>query len=228
MYLSNLKLWNFRKYGSDEFELDNPNLNVELKQGLNVLIGENDSGKTAIIDAIKMVLKTHSYEWIHLNHEDFYKDSKRLRIELIIKDFTDEEAKNYIEWLSYDSNHKPYLKLVYDVTRNDERIFPSDVKAGIDDIGRALTAEAKEYLKCTYLKPLRDAQKELIPKQHSRISQIFMDDDAFRNHNDHILLENFKEFNRNIINYFEGLDKDGKTLSDQKGKVLKDKIDKYM
>lgn len=57
MYLSNIKLWNFRKYGSDTFDIDNPNLDLNFTEGLNVLIGENDSGKTAIIDAIKIVLK---------------------------------------------------------------------------------------------------------------------------------------------------------------------------
>ena len=59
MYLSTLKLWNFRKYGSgsDELNLEKPDLDVQFQKGLNVLIGENDSGKTAIVDAIKLVLK---------------------------------------------------------------------------------------------------------------------------------------------------------------------------
>ena len=62
MYISEIKLWNFRKYGStDSFDLDKPNLVVPFNSGLNVLIGENDSGKTTIIDAIKLVLKTHAY-----------------------------------------------------------------------------------------------------------------------------------------------------------------------
>ncbi|MEP5944701.1 MAG: AAA family ATPase, partial [Balneola sp.] len=60
MYLSNIKLWNFRKFGSQDFNLDSPNLDLDFQPGLNVLIGENDSGKTAIVDAIKLVLKTHS------------------------------------------------------------------------------------------------------------------------------------------------------------------------
>lgn len=62
MFLSNIKLWNFRKYGTtDEFNIEAPNLDLDFNDGLNVLIGENDSGKSAIIDAIKIVLKTHSY-----------------------------------------------------------------------------------------------------------------------------------------------------------------------
>jgi putative ATP-dependent endonuclease of OLD family len=67
MYLSELKLWNFRKFGSInelivEKKLRNADLKVEFSSGLNVLIGENDSGKTAVIEAIKIILKTHSYD----------------------------------------------------------------------------------------------------------------------------------------------------------------------
>ena len=40
MYISKLILENFRKYKM---------LNVEFNQNLNVLVGENNSGKTAII-----------------------------------------------------------------------------------------------------------------------------------------------------------------------------------
>jgi putative ATP-dependent endonuclease of OLD family len=87
MYLKLLKVWNFRKYGSPEdIDLDKPNLCLNLKKGLNILIGENDSGKTAIIDAIKLVLKTHTFEWIKADENDFYKNSDRFRIELIFDD----------------------------------------------------------------------------------------------------------------------------------------------
>ena len=164
MYLSNIKLWNFRKFGSiSDFDIKKPNLNLNFKEGLNVIIGENDTGKSAIIDAIKLVLKTHSYEWLRVIDEDLYQETERLRIEIQFKDLADEEAKNFIEWLGWTGEGeeaKPYLRLIYDVTKKDGRIFSSDVNAGVDDEGYQLTAEARDYLKVTYLKPLRDAKAE--------------------------------------------------------------------
>ena len=73
MYLSNIKLWNFRKFGTlGDIDLQCPNLDLSFTKGLNVLIGENDSGKSAILEAIKMVLKTHAYERLMWVKEDFY------------------------------------------------------------------------------------------------------------------------------------------------------------
>lgn len=234
MYLQNLKLWNFRKFGSDEeFSISKPNLNLDFTSGLNLLIGENDSGKTAIIDAIKLVLKTHSYEWLKIERDDFYGKSNRLRIELFFKELSDEEAKNFTEWLSWEGTGdeaKPNLKLFYDATISNDKIIPSDIKAGNDEVGYLLTAGAREFLKVTYLKPLRDVKTDLVAKKNSRLSQIFQEHEAFKGKDEsHHLVEIFKKFNNSIKEYFEGKDGFGVVLeSDKKGKELKDEIDKYL
>ena len=54
-----------------------------------MLISENDSGKTAIIDAIKIVLKTHAYEWIKIEHDDFFDNSNKFRIEILFEELND-------------------------------------------------------------------------------------------------------------------------------------------
>ncbi|WP_299111413.1 AAA family ATPase [uncultured Winogradskyella sp.] len=228
MYLQNIKLWNFRKYGSNEaFDLTSSNLNLNFTKGVNVLIGENDSGKTAIIDAIKLVLKTHSYEWMRIDKDDFYGNSDKFRIELLFKDLSIEEAKNFTEWLSWEGEGEdavPTLKLVYEANIRSERIIPSDVKAGLSEEGYLLTSEAKEYLKVTYLKPLRDAKTELIPKKNSRLSQIFQEHEAFKGRDKgHPLKTIFEEFEERIGYYFEG-----REFEDQKGKELKKEIDGYL
>jgi putative ATP-dependent endonuclease of OLD family len=100
MFLSQLRLWNFRKFGNaGAMDLTNPHLTVTFNEGLTLLIGENDSGKTAIIDAIKLVLKTHSVDWIKIEHEDFFGQSQQLRIECFFEHLTNDEAKNFTEFL---------------------------------------------------------------------------------------------------------------------------------
>ncbi len=232
MFLANIKIWNFRKYGfSGEIDLSNPNLDLNFTKGLNILIGENDSGKTAIVDAIKLVLKTHSYEWIKLDGDDFFESSNRFRIELRFEDM-EEEAFHFTEWLGFEGQGdeaKPYLRVIYDVSRTEQRILPTDICAGVDIQGTPLKAAAREYLKATYLKPLRDANLDLTPKKNSRLSNILQTHEAFENKEEHRLVALFQEFNENVAAYFEGLDAEGNIIKDDiKGKKLKDKIDTFV
>lgn len=209
MYISHVKLWNFRKYGSKNFDLNSPNLSVPFNEGINLLIGENDSGKSAIIDAIKLILKTHAYEWIKVEKSDFHSNTDKLRIEIHFKGITDNEAKHFIEWLGWEEENgtmKPKLVLIYQAEYRDNRVIPSDVKAGMDDTGLYLDSEAREYLKCTYLKALRDADSELRDKKNSRLSQILQEHKLFKkkkgDRSKHQLEDIFEEANKKIKNYF--------------------------
>lgn len=233
MFIDEIKIWNFRKYGSnEEVDLDKPNLVMKLNEGLNLIVGENDSGKTAIIDAIKIALKTSSYEWIRLSHEDFFPGSNRIRIEITIKNLSQEDLGEFVEYLSFlkaDKEMVPFLRLIYEANIRNGKIHVSDLKAGTDDIGKILPSELRELLKATYLKPLRDAQNELVPRKNSRISQIFQEHTAFRDSEEHILLELYREFNTAINYYFDGKDKDGIALtSDLNGKSLRDELEKHV
>ena len=187
MYISSLKLWNFRKYGSsaDVIEETEPHLEVLFNKGLNILIGENDSGKSAILDAIKLALKTHAYEWIKVDNDDFHKGTTKLRIEIVFRGIKDKEARHFIEWIGWDKKEdgetdKPLLRIIYQVERNAQRIFPTEVCAGMDSTVMPINVVAREYLKTTYLKALRDADTELTAKRNSRVAQIFQNHDLLK------------------------------------------------
>lgn len=234
MYLKEVRLWNYRKFGSgnNELNLTKPDVIVPFSKGLNVLIGENDSGKSAIVDAIKVVLKTHSPEWIGVDDDDFYMSSTRMRIECEFDEFTVDEAKHFTEWLSWRGEGEaatPFLVAFIDVSRKTNRILPFDVRAGIED-GIPIHSDAREFLKVTYLRPLRDAKAELIPRKNSRLSQILSGHDAFRGDEaDHHLIHEFNDFNKSVESYFDGKKSDGTDLTeDQRGKELKEEIDKYL
>jgi len=193
MYLSKLKLWNFRKYGNVDHlysitKETKPDLVVEFKPTLNVLIGENDSGKTAIVDAIKFVLNTKSLENFRIEDKDFYKPSKGnnqnrstvLRIECKFKDLRQAEAGSFLEWIGFDRNNDYELTVWLSATRTKENRIITNIKSGADDEGVQLDGEARENLKVTYLKPLRDALSELTPGYKSRLAQILGGHEVFK------------------------------------------------
>ena len=228
MYISELKLWNFRKYGGDDFDLTKPHIIVPFKKGMNVLIGENDSGKTAIIDAIKYVLKTNAYEAIRIQQDDFYNDKEHLRIELLIDGVTDCEASIFTEIMSpREDGCLASLKLVLDVVRKDGHIQAYEVKGGNDADGHSLTPLMKDNLRITYLKPLRDAENELTAKKNSRLSQILQSHELLKQNSNgekHDLIKIIEDANVEVEAWFE--DDTGGDASHKK--LIKGVIDKFL
>ncbi|MDU4696357.1 MAG: AAA family ATPase [Paenibacillus sp.] len=242
MFLSELRIWNFRKYGSGEFEegtgKSKPGLFVKFNPGLNIIVGENDSGKTAIIDALKLVLTTQSNDYIRLEYEDFHmphgttleeERTDSLEIQCIFRDLKSHEAKNFLEWLSFETvgTEKTFcLKVILKGRRKGRRVY-YDVKAGSDEEGSLMNSEARALLRATYLKPLRDAEHELAPRKNSRLSQILDSHQAFEDKENHHLKRVMEQANKLILHYFQGHD-GAQTFDDQNGKLLLDKINTYL
>ena len=97
MYLSLLQIKNFRCFDGNEHS-------ITFKKGLNILVGENDSGKSAIMDAIKLVLGTKDMNWYRVEQEDFYKEDATLEIKITCKfeELNEDENKKipclYLHW----------------------------------------------------------------------------------------------------------------------------------
>ncbi len=238
MYLSEINAWNFRRFGMKDD--GKPGVHLKFNQGLNLLVGENDSGKTAIVDAIKYTILTQSYENLRVELEDFHipvgesdedKRAPDLRIECIFRGFSDLEAKNFLEWLGMEKNsdeiYEYYLKVFLIAKRKGNQIY-YDIKAGSDQEGKALNGEARSLLRTTYLKPLRDAEKEMASKRNSRLSQILESHEAFKGKEEHYLYEIIQEANGKVKNYFKGRDTSGEELTDQEGKKLLEQINVYL
>ena len=214
MIVSELKLYDFRKFKSNGNE---PGLSITFHKGLNALIGENDSGKTAVIDAMKLVLLTQSNEYIRPTDDDFFVDSNgqsvtEFRIECLLEDFTDNEAKNFIEYLNFckvEDKISYSMHLYYKAWKEKNRIF-SELRIGDAVDGVVMDGRARELLKAVYLKPLRDAEREMSSGRNSRISQILLGHPIFLKQDSHKLIDILKDANQNVEKYFS--EDDGKVI----------------
>ena len=208
MIVSELKLYDFRRFKSVD---DAPGLSISFHNGLNALIGENDSGKSAVIDALKLVLLTQSNEYLRVVDDDFYTEEgravKEFRIDITLSDFSDNEAKNFIEILEFqkfESNPKYLVHLHFRAWKVRNRIF-TELRAGDNGDGIVLDGKARELLKCVYLRPLRDAEREMSSGRNSRISQILLNHPVFKstdNEVNHRLIDILKTANSDIEKYF--------------------------
>lgn len=194
MYLSKLKLKNFRKYRD---------LEVPFKEGLNVLIGENDSGKTAIIDSIRILLGTQSYEYYFIEEKDFNDKSKELEIECTFsfkKESNDKVAK-FLEWITFNEKKESRLIVRLKASIKDFKV-KKVVTAGEEGLDSRF--DLLDDLRVTYLKPLRDANTELTAGRFSRLSQILKNHKLFiGQENSHTFLDTIKNFNKEINSYFK-------------------------
>lgn len=66
MYLAELFIENFRRFGAEK---NNRHVTLALSPGLNVLVGENDSGKSSIIDALRVLLSTRTQNGLRITEE---------------------------------------------------------------------------------------------------------------------------------------------------------------
>ena len=70
---------------------------LPLKPGLTAIVGENDAGKTAVIDALRIVLGTRDQELVRIEPTDFHQQvntsgtserAEQITIRLIFSDLT--------------------------------------------------------------------------------------------------------------------------------------------
>lgn len=178
MYLHRIIAQNFRAFGDGT---NSPALDLQLNPGMNILIGENDAGKTGIVDAIRQVLWTTSFDTIRIFEHDFHVHgadrAASLVIEATLKGLTPGQEAAVLEWLTYETDGSTSL-----IVNLHARLHPAQakrrtrvetiVRSGRNGSGPEIGFAARELIRATYLRPLRDAEAELKPGRMSRLSQI--------------------------------------------------------
>lgn len=176
MYLSHLSLRNFRQFGDSDKKLELP-----LSSGVTALVGRNDSGKSAVIDAIRYALLTRDQSYIRVQPEDFHIDEDGAQADEIIircqlSDLNDDEKGAFAEYLTYDGADVSLI-VNWAARRRSEstsarRWVDVSVRSGVAGAGPTFEASVRELLSSAYLRPLRDAAREMSSGRGSRLSQI--------------------------------------------------------
>lgn len=195
MYVSEINIQNFRIFES---------LALKVNPGLNVLVGENNSGKTALVDAIRLTLDTNSAEWTRIVETDFHKDAEDFTIKIKFDGITPDQASKFVEHLTHEEVSGVGRRSVLYVTltarrteiiKRGNRLIRTELRSGINSDGLSIEREIRDYLASTYLKPLRDAEAELSSGRGSRLAQILSSSKHFKRDGDHFkaLLEGLIE-----------------------------------
>lgn len=173
MRLTEVYAAGFRCFGEEE------PLSLSMRPGINLVVGENDSGKTAIVDAIRLALGSRSDEYLRLSPDDFHTSVSAGRTDTLVvrctlDDLGKELEARFLEWCVIEHGQvrlhvhlRGQLRAVgtgHQVTYNR--------RSGREGDGPVVDGVLREYLRATYLRPLRDAERMLRAGRRSRLSQI--------------------------------------------------------
>lgn len=177
MYLSELSISNFRCFG------ETPEV-IRFNPGLTALVGENDAGKTAIIDAIRYALGTSDLEWIRVQETDFHNasTSNSINIKCSFQSLSKADESAFLEYLTYEDlpegGKKSVLHVNWSARQHEaggssaRSYVKTEIRSGKEADGPFLDQEVRELLRATYLQPLRDADAAMSSGRGSRLSKI--------------------------------------------------------
>jgi putative ATP-dependent endonuclease of OLD family len=161
---------------------------------LTAFVGENDAGKTAVIDALRFVLGTRDQESMRLELTDFHhatlgNRASEIVIRLTFAGLTGADRSAFAEYLTYpvDDPTKQILILTWVARRTENdgpvrRFMPIEWRTGEKADGPLLDAGARFLLQATYLRPLRDAERAMSAGRGSRFSQILQHTKDIKDH----------------------------------------------
>jgi putative ATP-dependent endonuclease of the OLD family len=166
MRLRELHIKNFRKI---------QDLTIIFPPGLAVIVGENNSGKTAIIDALRLMLfSSRDFDALRLNEDDFRTgtDYSPIEISCIFCDAKDEDEVHFQECLVDVGDGKFDIRLNARVQFNKTTRRASVKMWGGETEGGSLPSTIYDHLTSVYLQPLRDPESGLKPSRNSQIAKL--------------------------------------------------------
>ena len=123
MYISRIEIENFRCFGEGEKKFVLP-----LSPGLTAILGENDAGKTAVIDALRFIFGTRDQEYYRVQDSDFHwpagsgEKRREIRICCRLDGLSLKEQGAFAEFLTYvEEEGGPDVALYVHWTAKDKR-----------------------------------------------------------------------------------------------------------
>lgn len=166
MWLKKLQIRNFRKIEE---------LTIVFPEGMSVIVGENNSGKTAIIDALRVMLFP-SWEpgALRVCEDDFRTGSDYAPIEIfcVFTGLTEEDEVHFQECLVDIGEGKFEMRVNTRITFNTTTSRCTFRSWGGETEGGSLPSNHFDRLAAIYLQPLRDPERGLRPGQHSQVARL--------------------------------------------------------
>ena len=193
MYLKEMNIKNFRSI---------KDLSLNFSPGINILIGENNAGKTTIIDALRICLGYRDQDGLRVAKNDFHISKnddilKPIEFDLSFKKNKEEETGYFIELYNPEKDTLDlHFRFSLKKYNKYERIH-SEVWGGENE-GSNIPSEVFHSFIPVYLGALRDAERYLKPGRYNQLGDLIIGLDETHITKDYTPEEMVEQLNKNI------------------------------
>ena len=172
MYLSEINISGYKLFGSD--------FRATFNEGLSVIVGENGSGKSAIIDAIRLLLNEDEYGRIGISASDFHRPfdkpakslgSDNIKISARFNKLSDVEQVAYLPWINPDNMIEALLNFNAENKQDNKGRYKRNIW-GIRSLPVFLSGIFLTQFIVYIFPPLRNALEKLESYKGSRLARL--------------------------------------------------------
>lgn len=158
---------------------------MHFSKGLNVVVGPNNIGKTAVVDGLRALLAGVDDPYPRFTLDDVHlpdggEAAGDITFEFVFEDLSPEDEADFMHALRIapDGKVEAALGVTYGDPDKSGRLRSRKWCGEHDDV--AITSSMLDNLRSVYLQPLRDAELGLRPSRHSQLSRLLhlLSDDA--------------------------------------------------
>ena len=172
---------------------------LSFNDGLNILVGENASGKSTIIDSLRMILRDPEQPYI--TEDDFYKSfagniqTRNIQISATLKDLSQEEKVTFLSWCNAEFNAELHLEV--ESKPNPKGYFKKSIWGGKSRTS-AFEEDTFDFINAIYLPALRNAEEKLTNGKKSRLA-LLLKHQYKSESSQNELVAAFNDFNKSVI-----------------------------
>jgi putative ATP-dependent endonuclease of OLD family len=168
VHLAQLRIRNFRRIAD---------ATLKFRPGLNVIVGPNNIGKTAVVDALRALLAGADDPYPRFTCDDIHMPASgaatgEIRFEYVFRGLSHDDEAEFLHALreSSDGTTEAVVGVTYGDPDKSKRLKPRRWCGDFDEI--SMTSSMLENLRSVYLQPLRDAEQGLRPSRNSQLSRL--------------------------------------------------------